>query len=146
MANQKKYSNRLGILGWLGGGSWGIERLLYFLHRVTGIGILFYFLLHIFVTTSRAFGQARWESIMSGFESPIFKLGEFLVFAAFAFHAFNGIRLILIELGCAVGKAEDPVYPYRTSINKQKPLMVIVMILAVVLIIAGGYDFIFLAH
>jgi len=146
MAMLKKYCNRLGILGWLGGGSWGFERLLYFLHRLTGIGILLYFVLHIFVTTFGRFGEGKWESIMAGFESPIFKFGEFLVFAAFAFHAFNGIRLILIELGCAVGKAEDPVYPYRTSINKQKPLLVIMMILAMILILAGSYDFIRLAQ
>ena len=63
MANQKKYCNRLGILGWISGGSWGIERYLYILHRVTGIGILFYFLLHVFVTTSRAFGQAKWDKL-----------------------------------------------------------------------------------
>jgi len=146
MANQKKHSNHLGILGWIGGGSWGHERLLYFIHRITGIGILFYFILHIFVTTFGRFSKGDWELIMGGFESPIFKIGEFLVFAAFAFHAFNGIRLVLIELGFAVGKAEDPVYPYRTSINKQKPLMLLMMILAMVLILAGSYDFIRLAH
>ncbi|MBU1627055.1 succinate dehydrogenase, cytochrome b556 subunit [bacterium] len=146
MVDQKKYCNRLGIIGWLGGGHWGPERLFYLLHRFTGIGILFYFLLHVFVTTSRAFGQAKWDSIMAGFHSPIFKIGEFFVFAAFAFHAFNGIRLVLIELGFGVGKAEDPVYPYRTSINKQKPLLVIMMVLALILIFAGSYDFIRFTH
>ncbi len=146
MKNPKKYCNRLGIIGWLGGGSWGMERLVYFLHRITGVGILFYFLLHIFVTTSRAYGKVQWETIMHGFESPLFKIGEFLVFAAFAFHAFNGIRLILIELGCAVGKAEDPVYPYRTSINKQKPLLIFMMVLTLILILVGSFDFISLGH
>jgi succinate dehydrogenase / fumarate reductase, cytochrome b subunit len=146
MEKPRKYCNRLGILGWIGGGNWGLERLLYFLHRVTGVGILFYFLLHVFVTSSRAYGEGKWESIMGGFASPIFKIGEFMVFLAFAFHAFNGIRLILIELGFAVGKAEDPVYPYRTSLNKQRPLMVFMMILVLILVIAGGFNFIRLVH
>ena len=57
----------------------------------------------------------------------------------------NGIRLILIELGFAVGKAEEPTYPYRTSLNTQRPLMLIVMVLSAILILAGGYNIFFFA-
>ncbi|MCD6161826.1 MAG: succinate dehydrogenase, cytochrome b556 subunit [candidate division Zixibacteria bacterium] len=146
MTENKKYPNKLGLLGWLGGGKWGIERYLYTLHRITGLGILLYFMLHIFVTSSRVFGMEVWENWMGFFGSPLFKIGEFLVYIAFAFHAINGIRLILIELGFAVGKAEEPIYPYRSSLNKQRPLMVIAMIAAAVLIVVGGYQFFGLSH
>jgi succinate dehydrogenase / fumarate reductase cytochrome b subunit len=142
MALSKHYPNRLGIMGWLAGGRWGIERYVYTLHRVTGLGILFYFLLHIFVTSTRAFGPAAWEAAMAQVSHPIFKIGEFLVFIAFCIHAANGIRLVLIELGWAVGKAEEPVYPYRTSLNVQRPLLVVVMVLAAVFIALGGWNFI----
>jgi succinate dehydrogenase / fumarate reductase cytochrome b subunit len=146
MTEHEKYPNKLGFWGWLGGGRWGIERYLYTLHRITGLGILFYFLLHIFVTSSRVFGMDVWEKWMGFFGSPLFKIGEFLVYIAFAYHAINGIRLILIELGFAVGKAEEPVYPYRSSLNMQRPLMVIAMIVAAVLAVAGGYQFFGLSH
>lgn len=146
MAAHKNYSNRLGLMGWLGGGRWGIERYLYTLHRITGLGMLLYFVLHIIVTSSRLFGMDAWEKWMGFFKSPMFKFGEFLVFVAFAFHGINGIRLILIELGFAVGKAEEPIYPYRSSLNTQRPLMVIAMIVAAILIVAGGYEFLGLAH
>ncbi|OQX92393.1 MAG: succinate dehydrogenase, cytochrome b556 subunit [candidate division Zixibacteria bacterium 4484_95] len=146
MDEHKKYPNKLGIIGWLGGGRWGIERYLYTLHRITGLGILLYFCLHIFVTSSRLFGMNAWEKWMGFFKSPIFKMGEFLVFVGFAFHALNGIRLILIEFGFAVGKAEEPVYPYKSSLNTQRPLMVIVMVVAAVLIVAGGYQFLGFVH
>lgn len=146
MALAKRYSNRLGLKGWAVGGRWGVERYLYTLHRITGLGLLGYFLLHIVVTTMRAFGQEAWEQAMARVSHPIFRIGEFLVFAAFAIHAANGIRLILVELGWAVGKAEEPVYPYRTSLNVQRPLMVAVMILAAVFIILGGADFLALTH
>jgi len=146
MAEYKKYSNRLGITGWLAGGRWGIERYLYSLHRITGLGILLYFILHIFVTSSRVFSMDAWEKWMGFFGSPIFKFGEFLIFVAFAFHAVNGIRLFLIELGFAVGKAEEPIYPYKSSLNTQRPLMVVLMIVAIVLIAAGGYEFLGLTH
>lgn len=141
MAN--KFDNRLGITGWLGGGRWGVERYLYIVHRITGLGILFFFLIHIFESSLRVFGLETWENAMALMQNPVFKVGEFLVFAAFAFHALNGIRLILIELGIAVGRAEEPSYPYRSSVNTQRPLMVAVMAITAILIVAGGYNIFF---
>ena len=140
MAKSKQYDNHLGILGWLGGGRWGVERYLYIIHRVAGLGILTFFMLHIFESSIRILGPASWNTAMETLKTPVFKFGEFIVFVGFAFHALNGIRLILIEWGLAVGKAEEPVYPYRSSLNTQRPLMVIVMVLAAILIAAGGYN------
>jgi succinate dehydrogenase / fumarate reductase cytochrome b subunit len=146
MLDTRGHPNRLGIWGWLGGGRWGLERYLYALHRLTGLGILTYFLMHIFVTSSRAFGadalqaQANWERAMAMVKGPLFRLGEFLVFAAFAFHAVNGVRLVLVELGFAIGKPIEPIYPYRTSVNEQRALAIGVMVLAGLLAVAGGLD------
>jgi succinate dehydrogenase / fumarate reductase, cytochrome b subunit len=138
-----KYDNHLGIAGWLGGGRWGVERYLYIIHRLAGLGILLFFLVHIFESSLRAYGPETWRGAMSILKYPVFEVGEFLVFAGFAFHALNGIRLILIELGFAVGRAEEPAYPYRTSINTQRPLMLIVMVIAAIAILAGGYNIFF---
>jgi succinate dehydrogenase / fumarate reductase cytochrome b subunit len=145
MIQHKGHPNRLGIPGWLGGGRWGPERYLYTLHRLTGLGLLAYFLMHILVTTSRALGQEAWEATMLRVAGPVFVFGEYLVFLAFAFHAVNGVRLVLVELGFGVGKPIEPIYPYRTSLNVQRPLAVGTMILAAALAILGGFDF-FLWH
>jgi len=142
MVKLERYDNRLGLWGWLGGGRWGIERYAYILHRVTGLGILAYFLMHIVVTGLRAKGIFLWEK-PNIFSLPIFKVGEYLVFSAFAFHAFNGFRLFLVELGFAVGKPIEPVYPYKTSLNVQRPLFVIMMVLAAIFLMAGSYEFVF---
>jgi succinate dehydrogenase / fumarate reductase, cytochrome b subunit len=142
----KKYENRLGITGWLGGGRWGVERYLYILHRLTGLGILGFFLLHIFASSARMYGPESWNAAMQILKNPVFKIGEFLVFVAFAFHALNGIRLIFIELGLAVGKAEEPIFPYKSSINNQRPLMIVAMVLAGILIAFGGYNTFLVGH
>ncbi len=139
MAEVKRYDNRLGIWGWLGGGRWGVERYAYALHRLTGLGILLYFLMHIVVTSLRASGIYLWTE-GNFLHQPVFRVGEFLVFIAFAYHAFNGLRLVLIELGVAVGKPIEPVYPYKTSLNVQRPLLIAAMILAALLILAGGVE------
>jgi succinate dehydrogenase / fumarate reductase, cytochrome b subunit len=141
MLETKGHPNRLGVWGWLGGGRWGMDRYLYTLHRLTGLGILAYFLLHIVVTSSRAFGQASWQQAMGAVTGPLFKIGEYLVFLAFAFHAINGIRLGIIELGFGVGKPIEPVYPYRTSLDVQRPLAIGVLLVAAVLVVMGTLNF-----
>jgi len=141
LAKKNGFPNRLGVWGWLGGGRWGAERYLYTLHRLTGLGLLAYFLLHIFVTSSRALGQTGWEQAMGAVTGSIFKIGEYLVFAAFAFHAINGIRLGIIELGFGVGGPIEPVYPYRTSLDVQRPLAIGVLVLAAVIFVLGTLNF-----
>lgn len=137
----RTYPNRLGPWGWIGGGRWGFERYLYALHRLTGLGLLAYFLLHIFVTSARVFGPESWARSMARVTGPLFTWGEYLVFAAFAFHAVNGIRLALIELGFAVGRPIEPVYPYATSVGRQRPLALAMLVIAGVIAIWGGYNF-----
>lgn len=146
MAKVKRYPNRLGLKGWVVGGRWGWERYLYTLHRVSGLSLLLYFLMHILLTSTRSFSQEAWEAAMGRVSGPFFVVGEFLVFAAFAFHALNGLRLVLIELGWLTGKAEEPIYPYRSSLNVQRPFMVVMMILAAVLVVMGGYEYLFIGH
>jgi succinate dehydrogenase / fumarate reductase cytochrome b subunit len=140
MAELKHHDNRLGIWGWFGGGRWGLERYAYTLHRLTGLAILLYFLMHIVVTSLRVTGTYLW---VDGFlHAKHFLVGEYLVFAAFAYHACNGIRLVLVELGFAVGKAEEPIYPYKSSLNVQRPLFVVMLIAAAGVIAVGGYYFV----
>jgi succinate dehydrogenase / fumarate reductase cytochrome b subunit len=141
MIENKGRPNRLGVKGWLAGGRWGFERYLYTLHRLTGLGLLAYFVMHIGVTSARAFGEQAWATAMGTVSGPLFRAGEFLVFAAFAFHALNGVRLVLVELGFAIGRPIEPIYPYRTSVDEQRPLAIGVMILAAILAIVGGFGF-----
>ena len=77
---------------------------------------------------------------------PLFVVGEFLVFAAFAFHAVQ-------RRPPGAGRARagpsaspiEPVYPYRTSVHEQRPLALGVMVLAGLIVLAGGLDF-FILH
>lgn len=145
MENNKRYDNHLELLGWAVGGKWGIERYLYTLHRITGVGILLFFMIHIFASSGRVFGPESWKITMIVLQNPVLKIGEAFVFIGFAFHALNGIRLILIELGFMVGKPEQPVYPYQSSLDVQRSLRTVVMIIAAILIVVGGIDIFFLA-
>jgi succinate dehydrogenase / fumarate reductase cytochrome b subunit len=141
MPELREHPNRLGIRGWLGGGRWGPDRYLYSLHRLTGLGLLAYFVLHVLLTSTRALGQEAWEQSMDRVSGPIFLVGEYLVFVAFAFHAINGVRLALAELGFGVGKPIEPIYPYKTVIDVQRPWVATVLVLTGILILVGALDF-----
>jgi len=133
--------NSQGVWGWVSGGRYGVERKLYILHRLSGLALIFYLPLHVYVTSVRIRGGTQWEEIMGTLHSPIFVLGEYLLFMAFAFHALNGLRLGLTELGFFLGKAGRPIYPPTSSVQRQRPLVWITMIIAAVVILVAGYDF-----
>ena len=138
--------NRLGLLGWLGGGRRGAEAYVYLLHRVCGVILLLYLSVHIFITSARLFGAEAWSKQCKMTHLFGYHYFEFLVFAAFAFHAFNGIRLLFIEFGLGLGRPERPVYPYRGSVRRQRPLMLVMMVLTAVLIAAGGFELLRFPH
>lgn len=135
------HPNRLGLKGWVAGGRWGPDRYLYALHRLTGLGLLFYFVAHILVTSSRAFGPERWEMAMGAVSGSLFVVGEYLIFVAFAFHAINGLRLALAEVGIGTGPPIEPIYPYKTSLDSQRPWVIAGLLLIAALVLVGTLDF-----
>jgi len=135
--------NRLGVKGWVYAGKYSFERYLYLAHRLSGLGLIAYMVLHIIETANRMRGEEAWAGLMGLFASPPFKVIEYLLFAMAVFHAMNGIRLILVELGFFLGKPKEPVYPYSTSVMRHRPLTYVVMIITFVVIILGGSSLFF---
>ena len=135
--------NYLGAGGWAWGGRYGLERYLYFLHRITGLGLILFGILHLIETTIfRMQGKDLWESTMSFLDHPVFEVGLYLVVIAFIFHALNGLRLVLQELGLAIGKAERPVFPLRHSLEKKRPLAIGLMVVMVAVAVLFLVNFI----
>lgn len=141
----RRAPRRLGIVGWLRGGRRGLEGYLYVLHRLSGLALLGFLCLHVLVTASRLLGEETWARVMASTDVPALRFLEYMVFAAFAFHALNGVRLVLVELGIGLGRPIEPVYPYKTCLGVQRPLSIVMMVLAALLILAGGLDF-FVLH
>ena len=147
MKQTRARQNYLGISGWAWAGKYKLERYLYLLHRITGLGMLLFLLIHLVMTTVfRIQGQDVWEATMALLHNPWFKVGEYLVVVAFVYHGLNGIRLILQELGFALGRPTPPVYPYKDALRKKRPwtiaLVAVIFILALVFLfdfLAGGW-------
>jgi len=139
----KAYPNRLGLKGWVYGGRYSIERYLYLGHRLSGLGLIAYMVLHIVETANRIRGEHAWAGLMALFASPPFKVIEYLLFLAAIFHAMNGMRLLHQEFGLFLGKPKEPVYPYSTSVLRHRPLTYIVMFVTLLLMFFGGSSLFF---
>lgn len=134
--------NYLGVGGWVWGGKYKLERYLYLLHRVTGLGLILFVLVHLIMTTVfRIQGQDIWEATMTILHNPWFKTGEYLVVVAFIFHALNGLRLVIQELGFALGKSAPSVYPFKDALRKKRPLTFAVIAVVVILAAVFLFDF-----
>ncbi len=135
--------NYLGAGGWVWGGKYKLERYLYLLHRVTGLGLLLFGVLHLIETTFfRIQGQDVWEATMALLRKPWFEVGLYLVAVAFIFHALNGLRLILQELGFALGKPTPPIYPFKDALRKQRLWTLAMVAVVVILALVFLFDFI----
>jgi len=72
------YNNRLGLKGWMYAGRYSFERYLYLGHRLSGLGLLAYMVLHIVETANRIRGEEAWAELMALFASPPFRVIEYL--------------------------------------------------------------------
>ncbi len=67
------------------------------LHRITGVAIYFFLLVHILDTALVRVSPEGYNAVMSTYKNPIMGLGELALVAAIGFHALNGLRIILID-------------------------------------------------
>ena len=67
------------------------------LHRITGVAIFFFLLVHILDTALIRVSPEAYNAVMSTYKTPIMGLGEVALVGAIAFHAINGLRIILVD-------------------------------------------------
>ena len=133
-------NGREGLKGWLNPTRYGWERVSYWLQRLTGVGLLIYFVGHVYETSSLVNGINAWNSRWELTQTTGGHIFLLLVIGASTFHTVNGIRLIFTESGIGLGKPGRPDYPYdATSLNyKQKSGIWVALILAAIAMLYGG--------
>ena len=67
------------------------------LHRITGVAIFFFLLVHILDTALVRVSPEAYNAVIGTYQTPIMGLGEVVLVGAIVFHAFNGLRIILID-------------------------------------------------
>lgn len=66
-------------------------------HRLSGIGIVLFLVLHVIDTSWAAFYPDLYIQAIREYQSPLFTIGEFGIVAAVVYHAFNGLRIIYLD-------------------------------------------------
>jgi succinate dehydrogenase / fumarate reductase, cytochrome b subunit len=69
----------------------------FFLHRLSGLAILAYLLIHTISIASVLLGSEAYMAIHKTYELPFFRFGLIGVAGAVAYHAFNGLRIIAMD-------------------------------------------------
>jgi succinate dehydrogenase / fumarate reductase cytochrome b subunit len=67
------------------------------LHRLSGIGILLFFVIHIVDTSWSVFYPGLYEKAIAVYQTPLFTIGEFALIAAVVYHAYNGLRIVILD-------------------------------------------------
>ena len=79
-----RYRGRSGHLSWIA-------------HRVSGLAILSFLLIHVWDTANANFYPELYKWSIAVFKHPLFALGEVGLMAAVLYHAFNGIRISILD-------------------------------------------------
>ena len=78
------YKGQSGMWSWL-------------LHRITGLGILLFLLVHIVDISLLNFGPNVYNDGIAFFGIGIIRVISLALISAVLYHAFNGVRIILID-------------------------------------------------
>ena len=78
------YKGQSGMWSWL-------------LHRVAGLGVLLFLLVHIVDISLLSFGPKVYNEGIALFGTTVVRIISLALIAAVFYHAFNGIRIMLID-------------------------------------------------
>lgn len=79
-----RYRGRSGHLSWIA-------------HRISGLAILSFLVMHVWDTANAFFYPELYEWSIAVFKHPLFAMGEIGLMAAVLYHAFNGIRITILD-------------------------------------------------
>ena len=96
------------------------------LHRLSGLFILLFLLIHIVDVSLLSFGPAVYNETIQFFDYFIARFLTLGLIGVVLFHAFNGVRIMLIDF-------------WRKGVHYQRLMFVCAMALAVLGVVFMGY-------
>ena len=92
------------------------------LHRLTGLGVVFFLTLHVVDTSWSVFYPELYVEAIATYQTPLFTIGEFGLVFAVVYHALNGVRIAIFD------------YRPRWWKYQQRAALVVVALTAIILI------------
>ena len=104
------YRGKVGMWSWV-------------LHRITGVAIFFFLLVHVLDTALVRVSPAAYNVVISTYKTPLIGLAELGLVAAILYHGLNGIRITLIDF-------------WSKGAKYQNQMFWVVMVITIVLFVA----------
>jgi succinate dehydrogenase / fumarate reductase cytochrome b subunit len=80
------------------------------LHRITGVGIYFFLLVHILDTALIRVSPEAYNAVIGAYQTPFMGVAEVGLVGAIVFHAFNGLRIILVDFWNIGTRVQRPMF------------------------------------
>ena len=104
------YRGKVGMWSWV-------------LHRITGVAIFFFLLVHVLDTALVRVSPAAYNVVIATYKTPLIGLAELGLVAAILYHGLNGIRITLIDF-------------WSKGAKYQNQMFWVVMVITIVLFVA----------
>jgi succinate dehydrogenase / fumarate reductase cytochrome b subunit len=91
VVNSIRYRGRDGQWAWM-------------LHRVTGLGVMMFLILHIVDIFLMTAGKETFEKFLALYTAAPFRLLESVLIFSVIYHALNGMRIIVIDFWPQIGR------------------------------------------
>jgi len=104
------YRGKVGMWSWV-------------LHRITGVGIFFFLLVHVLDTALVRVSPDAYNAVIATYKTPIIGLAELGLVAAILYHGLNGLRITLIDF-------------WSKGAKYQNQMFWVVMVITIVLFVA----------
>lgn len=101
------------------------------LHRITGVAIFFFLLVHVLDSALLLVSPEVYDAVIGAYKTPIMGLGELGLVGAIVYHAFNGLRIIIVDF-----------VPGGTRVQK----LLFWIVIAVWVVVMAGFAFIHLQN
>ncbi|GAA0526065.1 succinate dehydrogenase, cytochrome b556 subunit [Saccharopolyspora subtropica] len=111
-AKGRLYRGDLGMWSWVA-------------HRITGVLTFFFLFVHVLDTALVRVSPNAYDTVINTYKHPVMILFELGLLAAVLFHAFNGIRVMLVDF-------------WSKGTRYQKPMLWTVVALWLVLIVPAA--------
>lgn len=103
---------------------WTSGFISFVLRRVTGMALVLYLFMHMWVIGSVIDGAAAFDARLALVQTPLFKLAEIALLAAVVYHSLDGVRLLMVH--------------YLNITEYRKSLFLAVLGVSALLVVAGG--------
>ncbi|HEY5386732.1 MAG TPA: succinate dehydrogenase, cytochrome b556 subunit [Thermoleophilia bacterium] len=98
MSAKERETANVGAGLWKGTGMWA-----WMLFRISGLVLVFYLFVHVWVISQgRVGGAASLNSFFKFFDKPLLVFLDLMLVSAVLYHALNGVRILLMDVGVGI--------------------------------------------